>query len=244
MYLYNIHILFYVLFCVLGIIAGQISSWCIKKMPQHEKVISMDYFKEFKIDYKLIIITVILYLVLLVMHGIKNQFLENLQLIKYIILTPMILIAFVIDYKHQIIPNRLNLSIFEVGLASAIISGMYSMNLITNALIGMAIGGGVFLFITLIGGLIAGKEAMGFGDVKFMGALGLYFGLANIITITLMAFLFAAIISIFLLVTKIKKKSEYIPFGPFIVVACFINILVPFGVIYTVLAKIFTLGMA
>ncbi|MCI8620669.1 MAG: hypothetical protein HFJ50_02330 [Clostridia bacterium] len=105
-------------------------------------------------------------------------------------------------------------------------------------------GGGVFLIITLIGGFIAGKEAMGFGDVKFMGALGLYFGLANIITITLMAFLFAAIISVFLLITKIKKKSEYIPFGPFIVVACFINILVPFGIIYTVLAKIFTLGMA
>ena len=59
-----------------------------------------------------------------------------------------------------------------------------------------------------------------------------------------MAFLFAAIISIFLLATKIKKRSEYIPFGPFIVVACFINILVPFNVIFYVLAKIFTLGMA
>lgn len=140
MYLYNIHILFYVLFCVLGIVSGQISSWCIKKMPKHEKVISKDFFKEFKIDYKLIIITLILYLVLLVMHGIKNQFLENLQLVKYIILTPMILIAFVIDYKHQIIPNRLNLSILEVGLASTFISGMYSMNLITNALLGMIVG--------------------------------------------------------------------------------------------------------
>lgn len=139
MYLYNIHILFYVLFCILGIVAGQISSWCIKRMPEHEKVISKDYFKEFKIDYKLIVITVILYLVLLVMHGIKNQFLENLQLIKYVILTPMIIIAFIIDYKHQIIPNRLNLSIFEVGLASMIISGMYSMNLITNAVLGMAV---------------------------------------------------------------------------------------------------------
>ncbi len=139
MYLYNIHILFYVLFCILGIIAGQISSWCIKRMPKHEKVISKDFFKEFKIDYTLIIITVILYLVLLVMHGIKNQFLENLQLIKYVILTPMIIIAFIIDYKHQIIPNRLNLSIFEVGLASMIISGMYSMNLITNAVLGMAV---------------------------------------------------------------------------------------------------------
>lgn len=140
MYLYNIHILFYVLFCILGIISGQISSWCIRRMPDHEKVISKDFFKEFKIDYKLIIITVALYLILLVMHGIKNQFLENLQLIKYAILTPMLLIAFVIDYRHQIIPNRLNLTIFEVGLASAFVSGMYSMNLITNALIGMAVG--------------------------------------------------------------------------------------------------------
>lgn len=84
---------------------------------------------------------------------------------------------------------------------------------------------------------------MGFGDVKFMGALGLYFGITNIITISLMAFLFAAIISIFLLVTKIKKKSEYIPFGPFIVIASFISIIVPFEYIFIALAKIFTLGM-
>jgi len=244
MYLYNIHILFYVLFCVLGVIAGQISAWCIKRMPKHEKILSKDFFKQFKINYPLIIITVIIYLVLLLMYGIKNQFLNNLTLIKYVILTPMIISAFVIDYKYQIIPNRLNLFIFEVGLASMFVSGLYSMNLMTSSLLGMIAGGGIFLLITVIGGLIAGKEAMGFGDVKFMGALGLYFGLANILMITLMAFLFAAIISIFLLATKIKKKSEYIPFGPFIVVACFVNMLVPFNIIFIVLLKIFTLGMA
>ena len=61
MYLYNIHILFYVLFCILGIIAGQISSWCIKRMPEHKKVITKEFFTEFKIDYPLIIITVIFY---------------------------------------------------------------------------------------------------------------------------------------------------------------------------------------
>lgn len=244
MYLYNIHILFYILFCVLGVIAGQVASWCIKRMPEHKTIISKDFFKEFKIDYKLIIITVILYMVLLVLYGIKNQFLNNLVLIKYVILTPMLIIAFVIDYKYQIIPNRLNLCIFEVGLASSFVLGLYSMNLITDALLGMLAGGGIFLIITLIGGLIAGKEAMGFGDVKFMGALGLYFGFANIILITLMAFLFAAVISVFLLATKIKKKSEYIPFGPFIVMGCFVNMLVPFNIIFLVLAKIFTLGMA
>lgn len=139
MYLYNIHILFYVLFCVLGIISGQIASWCIKRMPDHKKVISKDFIKEFKIDYKLIIITVIIYMILLLMHGIKNQFLNNLQLIKYTILAPMLIIAFVIDYRHQIIPNRLNLTIFEVGLASAIVSGVYSMNLLTDCLLGMLV---------------------------------------------------------------------------------------------------------
>ena len=243
MFLNNIHILYYALFTVLGLIAGQISAWCIKRMPDHKAIISKDFFKEFKPNYVLMIITAIIYLVLLYMYGIKQQFLNNIQLIKYIILTPMLIIALVVDYKHQIIPNRLNMTIFEIGLIFAFISGLFSMNLMTNALLGMLFGGGVFLIITLIGGLIAGKEAMGFGDVKFMASLGLYFGITNIITISLMAFLFAAVISVFLIVTKIKKRNEYIPFGPFIVIASFISMLVPFKIIFIVLAKIFTLGM-
>ena len=243
MYIHDIHILYYVLFCILGAVAGQITSWCIKRMPNHQEVISKDFFKEFKPNYLLMIITTIIYLALLVMCGIKNEFLNNIQLIKYTILTPMLITALVIDYKYQIIPNRLNLTIFEIGLVFAFVSGLYNLNFMTDALLGMAFGGGVFLIITLIGGLVAGKEAMGFGDVKFMGALGLYFGLTQIITISLMAFLLAAIISVFLLITKIKKTSEYIPFGPFIVIACFISMLVPFNYIFIVLAKIFTLGM-
>lgn len=139
MYPFNIHILFYVLFCVLGVISGQIASWCIKRMPEHKKVLSTDFFKEFKPDYKMIIVMIVLYMALLLSYGIKNQFLNNLQLIKYVILTPMIVIAFVVDYKHQIIPNRLNLSIFEVGLAASFVAGLYNMNLLTDSLLGMAV---------------------------------------------------------------------------------------------------------
>ena len=51
---------------------------------------------------------------------------------------------------------------------------------------------------------------MGLGDVKLMGALGLYFGLTNIIIVALLSFLIGAILSIVLLVTKIKKSDEYI----------------------------------
>ena len=110
-------------------------------------------------------------------------------------------------------------------------------------LLGMLVGGGIFLLITLAGGIFYGKEAMGFGDVKLMGALGMYFGFSNIIIITLVSFLIGAIVSIVLLVSKIKKSNEYIPFGPFIVIATFISIYVPFEQIKTLLMQIFTLGM-
>lgn len=84
---------------------------------------------------------------------------------------------------------------------------------------------------------------MGLGDVKLMGALGLYFGLANIVIISLVSFLVGAILSIFLLVTKIKKTDEYIPFGPFIVIGAFISIFVPYSSLVTILLNIFTLGL-
>ena len=76
-----------------------------------------------------------------------------------------------------------------------------------------------------------------------MGALGLVFGLVNTIMITVLSFLLGAIISIVLLASKRKKTNEYIPFGPFIVIATFISMYVPFEQIKMVLMQIFTLGM-
>ena len=75
-----------------------------------------------------------------------------------------------------------------------------------------------------------------------MGALGIFFGLSNIIAITLMSFLIGAVLSIILLATKIRKTDEYIPFGPFIVIAAFIAMVVPFNTIISVLLLIFSLG--
>ena len=107
----------------------------------------------------------------------------------------------------------------------------------------MLAGGGIFLIITLIGGLIAGKEAMGFGDVKLMCGLGLIFGWLDVVMIAVVSFLIGAIISIILLVSKKKKTDEYIPFGPFIIIATFLVLFVPQNIILLALFKIFTLGM-
>ena len=162
-------------------------------------------------------------------------------------LIPMLISAFQIDLKLQIIPNRLTLTIFEFGLIftfiGVIINVNTGINLFINSLLGMIVGAGIFLLITLIGGAIAGKEAMGFGDVKLMGAMGLFFGWFNIILISVIAFLLAAITSIGILVLRKKKIDEYIPFGPFIVIGAIISIYTPFSILLIALLKIFSLGM-
>jgi len=58
-----------------------------------------------------------------------------------------------------------------------------------------------------------------------------------------MSFLLGAVISIILLVSRIKKSNEYIPFGPFIVISAVIAIFVPFNILFDVLMTIFTLGL-
>lgn len=247
MYINDVHILYYVVAGVLGLLVGSFINWCNFRLPDNKKVFSKDYFSRkkdgLKPSYKLMLANSILYIALLYFCGMHNTLYENLNLIKFAILIPMILSALVIDYRLQIIPNRLNLTIFEIGLLLTFIYGTANINIAKNMLLGMLAGGGIFLIITLIGGLIAGKEAMGLGDVKFMGAIGLYFGFANIIMISVIAFLIGAIISIALIVTKIKKADEYIPFGPFLVISSLIVLFVPYGFLLNILLKIFTLGM-
>lgn len=248
MYINDINIVYYILVGLIGLAVGQFVDWCNIRLPEYKKVFSKEFFtiymKNFKPQYGLAFLMAIIYIAILYFVGLDISALHILELLKYLILSPMLLSALIIDWKLQIIPNRLNLTIFEIGLLFTFMQGICNINVGIDMILGSLVGGGIFLFITLIGGLIAGKEAMGFGDVKFMGALGLFFGWVNMIAISLISFLLAAVISIILLSTKKKKTDEYIPFGPFIVMATFIVMIVPFDVLLLVLTKIFTLGMA
>lgn len=244
MYINDLHILTYVIAGIIGLIIGQFIDWCNLRLPEYKKVFSRDFFREYlkncKPKYILMVIVAVSYIALLYFKGL------TIDTIKYMVLIPMLLIAFVIDYRLQIIPNRLTLTIFEFGLIftflETILNTTVGIGIFVDNILGMLVGGGIFLLITLIGGAIAGKEAMGFGDVKLMGALGLFFGWINMIMISVMAFLFAAIVSIVILIIKRKKFNEYIPFGPFIVVASMIPMYINTPDLMLILLKIFSLG--
>lgn len=240
MYINNINILYYLLVGLIGLAVGQFSSWCALRMPDYKKVFVREFFtiylKNEKPRYLYMVVTAILYVAVLFMYGM------SIKTLAYLLLIPMLIIALVIDYKFKIIPNRLNLTIFEVGLIYTFVEGIININIAVDMLLGMVVGAGLFLFITWVGSLIAGKEAMGFGDVKFMGALGLFFGWRTTIIISLISFLLGAIIGVALIIAKRKTGGEYIPFGPFIVIATLIAMFVPFSTLLIIMLNIFTLG--
>lgn len=240
MYFNNVHILIYVAIAILGLLVGKFMAWCNIRLPENKKIFSKEFFKANKEglenNYIIMIITAILYIGLVYKFGIKNEILKNLDLLKYLILVPMLISSFFIDLKHRILPNRLNLTIFEIGLIITFIYGITNINMAKDLILGMITGAGIFMAITLLGGLIAGKEAMGLGDVKFMGAIGLYFGASKIAEISLAAFFLAAMLSIVILFVRIvilKIKDDYIPFGPFLVIAAIACIFLPSNYIFS-----------
>ena len=243
MYINDIHILLYLSIGVIGLIVGQLIDWCNNRLAKYEKVLSKDFFTQYLSNatpqYLLMSITAISYVLVLYFNGL------TVDTLKYVILIPMLINVFVIDCKKQIIPNRLTLTIFEIGLIfismQVIINTNTGINTFLNSLLGMLIGGGIFLIINLVGKLFSQKEAMGFGDAKLMAVLGLFFGKNNIIIIFVIAFIIAALVSIAMLIkSKIKKQNmtEYIAFGPFIVLATAVIIYMPNDVFITMLSKI------
>lgn len=242
MYFNNVHIMIYVAIAALGLIVGKLVAWCNIRLPEEEKFFSKEFFEknkagEIKDNYLMMFITAITYIAILYKFGIKETFIKNLDLIKFLILTPMLISSFFIDLKHRILPNRLNMVIFEVGLFLTFIYGIYNFNIAKDMLLGMITGAGIFLIITLLGGLISGKEAMGLGDVKFMGAVGLYFGVSSIAEISLLAFFLAAAASIVIIIVRnciLKVEDEYIPFGPFLVISAIVLIFIPANTVFSV----------
>ena len=67
--------------------------------------------------------------------------------------------------------------------------------------------------------LLTKGKAMGWGDFKLVGALGLILGWPDILMVLFLAFIIGAIFSVILLIGKKKKIKEAVPFGPFLVVA-------------------------
>jgi leader peptidase (prepilin peptidase)/N-methyltransferase len=88
-----------------------------------------------------------------------------------------------------------------------------------SALLGAAAGYLFLWSVYHVFRLATGKEGMGYGDFKLLGALGAWLGWQMLLPIVLLAALVGAIIGGTLILTQRTQRGNPIPFGPFLAAA-------------------------
>jgi len=152
-----------------------------------------------------------------------------------------LLLIFVIDLKHYVIPDGLNIFIFISGIILlflfvantahilpfresfmrnyALIFSPFQ-NIYYNHLLGFFGGGLFFLFLFLV----SKGRGMGMGDVKLAFASGMVLGWPDVILTSIIAFIFGGIWAAVLYFSKKKTMKDKLPFGPFFVIAFIITV--------------------
>ncbi len=160
------------------------------------------------------LLTGLIYLYTFSVFGLSSE------TVLYLIVFSLLIPVFLIDFDQTIIPDRLNFGIALVAFLYyfyKISQGELTWGGLKNPLFGLLIGGGFFLFIAVVT-----KGAMGGGDIKLMAALGFLFGSESTLLLMFLSFIIGGAVSLMLILLKIKKRKDYIPFGPFICISALI----------------------
>lgn len=125
-----------------------------------------------------------------------------------------------IDFDTQLLPDRLVFPLWGLGLA------VNSMGMFISPI--QTIWGSLLGFLSLwivyiLFKLFTGKEGMGYGDFKLLGALGAWLGIAQIPNILLISALVGSLVGGYFLLKY--KESRPFAFGPYLAIAgwiCFL----------------------
>jgi len=147
----------------------------------------------------------------------------------------LLLLLAVIDLDTQRLPNLLVAVLAGGGVVGLVVTQMAQLQCTpligiadsglaaspwAAAAIGVMLGAGIPGIIGLAYSLVRGKQGMGMGDIKLLGALGLYTG-PYVVMVLLVASILGAAVG-FLGSRDVRTSEQKIPFGPFLAAATLI----------------------
>lgn len=138
----------------------------------------------------------------------------------YCILFSALLVVTGTDLSHKIIPNVVTVPGIVLGLVGAATVLPVSP---VNALLGVAVGGGILWALAWASPYLFGKEGMGGGDIKLLAMIGAFLGWKPALLTIMIGSLAGSIIGIALIALRFMKREEYIPFGPFLVLGALVS---------------------
>jgi leader peptidase (prepilin peptidase) / N-methyltransferase len=133
-----------------------------------------------------------------------------------------------IDFDTTLLPDNMTLPLLWVGLLLSIVGTVPSFGLpvdMKSSIIGAAAGYLSLWSVYQLFKLLTGKEGMGYGDFKLLGALGAWLGWQSLLLIILLSAFAGAIVGIALIVVRGRDRSIPIPFGPYLAAAGWIALM-------------------
>lgn len=158
--------------------------------------------------------------ILSVLVGI--QFGVTLETLCALLFTWALIALTLIDYDKQLLPDDITLPLLWLGL---LISFFDVFTDTQSSLIGAMLGYMVLWVVFQLFKLVTGKDGMGFGDFKLLAALGAWLGWQFLPQVILLSSVVGAISGIFMLLTGLTKRSQPIPFGPYLAAAGWIALM-------------------
>jgi len=174
--------------------------------------------KKISLQYPLVELFTAILFILVAFYSFPNLLVTSY----WLLITSLLIIIFVFDLKHYIIPDGVIYSAIAISGIWYLVSGIFfyaytkyqTLNTLYSAL-------GTALFFLIIV-LISRGKWMGVGDIKLAFFMGLFLGWPNILVGLFLAFFIGAIIGIGLIIFGKKKMSSEVPFGPFLVAGTFL----------------------
>ena len=134
----------------------------------------------------------------------------------YLLFAWLLIVVAVIDAKTRKIPNRLTYPLTPALLVLMVVAAF--LNDEPSRAVAVVAGGlGGFLGLLILA--LIQPRGMGMGDVKLAGFIGIglgYLGWGHVVLGLFGGFLLGGVISIVLMVTRIRGRRDMIPFGPYL----------------------------
>lgn len=140
-----------------------------------------------------------------------------------------------IDWDTFLIPDELSLGLVVAGLAFAPINPRLSggpwWQTVLWSLFGAACGFAMGWAMAETGELLLKKEALGGGDVKLLAGVGAWAGATGAFDCLMIGSLIGSVYGVRLLLAGKAKRSDPIPFGPFLAIGAAFGffVLLPLG---------------
>lgn len=155
--------------------------------------------------------------------GLTPLLAPGLVPIYWLFISGLVLGTFV-DFEHLIIPDRVTLGGIVIGLVcSVLVPALHGQATVLGGLresvLGLAVGWGLLWGVSALGRLIFRKDAMGFGDVKLMGAIGACLGWRAVLFTIFVSSFTGSIAGMGMIAARKKHLQSRIPYGPYIALA-------------------------